>query len=175
MPSDTPPIRIVMTARVEDILASATPWPRVRALQPEDIPWLAAASWEAYHGFRDFETWEATVASTQEMFTGRWGDAMPVASPVAVTEDGLIAGAVATVHRLDWDQAPDHPYILNCIVLPDHRRRGVARGLLAAAARGAKAVGERSLGLTVDEDAVGPRALYEGVGFVEVSRGPAGS
>ena len=175
MPSDAPEMRLVMTAPVDAILASATPWPHVRALQPEDIPWLAAASWEAYEGHRDFESWDATVASTQAMFTGHWGAFMPVASPVAFTEDGLVAGAVATVHRIVLEDAPDCPYILNCLTLPDHRRRGVASGLLAATARAAKAVGESHLGLTVDESNAGAREVYGRLGFVEVSRGPAGS
>ena len=109
MPADTPEMRLVMTAPVDSILASASPWPHVRALQPEDIPWLAAASWEAYEGRRDFETWDATVATTQAMLTGRWGPFMPVASPVAFTAEGAVAGAVATVHRLAVDDAPNCP------------------------------------------------------------------
>ncbi|MDN4477337.1 GNAT family N-acetyltransferase [Demequina sp. SYSU T00039] len=175
MADDSPRMRIVMTAPVDSIIAAATPWPHVRPLQPEDIPWLAAASWEAYQGGRGFETWDAAVASTQSIFTGRWGDFMPVASPVGVTEDGYVAGVVATVQRITIDDAPDSPFVLNCLTIPDHRRQGVASGLLAAAARAAKAVGEHALGLTVDEDNAGARALYEGLGFVEVSRGPEGS
>ncbi len=175
MPDDAPVMRLVMAAPVASILASASPWPRVRALQPEDIPWLAQLSWDAYQGGHMFETWDDAVVSTQGIFTGTWGEFMPVASPVALTEDGYIAGVVATVHRMTRPDSPDSPYVLNCVTVPEHRRAGVASGLLAAAARGAKAVGETHLGLTVDESNAAARSVYERLGFVETSRGLAGS
>ncbi|MDX5318175.1 MAG: GNAT family N-acetyltransferase [Actinomycetes bacterium] len=169
-----PPERIVMSASVEDVLAAAEPWPRTRAMVPEDIPWLAEAVWELFPHVAPFTDWDAVVDLTQRMFRGELGDFMPVASPVALTDDGYIAGALASVGRFTGrPDAPDCPYILACLTLPDHRRKGVAAGLLAAAARAAKAVGESRLALTVDEPNDAARALYARHGFVEEARLPA--
>ncbi|MDN4475830.1 GNAT family N-acetyltransferase [Demequina sp. SYSU T00192] len=169
--------RIVMRAPVAAILAAATPWSHVRAMVPEDIPWLAAAVWDAYPQRPPYEPdWDGVVASTQSMFKNEAGAFMPVASPVALTEDGFIAGAVTVVQRCTLrDDLPDAPYVLDCITLPDHRRQGVASGLLAASARALKAVGEKDLALTCDADNEAALALYEKLGFVEVMRRSAGS
>ncbi len=173
---DAAPVeRIVMIASVADIVAAARPWPLVRPMETEALPWLAAATWDAFPHRPPFDTWDSVVALAQAVFRGEWGEFMPVASPVAVTPDGYIAGAVATVLRVPREGAPDCPYVLNCLTLPEHRRQGVAEGLLAAAALGVAAVGETRLGLTVDEENAPARALYAKLGFVEVSRGPAGS
>ncbi|WP_062287570.1 GNAT family N-acetyltransferase [Demequina phytophila] len=164
--------RIVMQAPVAAILAAATPWSHVRAMVPEDIPWLAGAVWDAYPHRGPYQpTWDEVVAETQGMFKNAAGDFMPVASPVGLAEDGSIAGAVTVVQRCTLrDDLPDSPYVLDCISLPDHRRRGVAAGLLAASSRALKAVGETHLALTVDVDNAPARALYEKLGFVELMR-----
>ncbi|WP_062529145.1 GNAT family N-acetyltransferase [Demequina rhizosphaerae] len=174
--TEQPYDRIVMRAPVGAILEAATPWSHVRAMVPEDIPWLAAAVWECYPRRGSFTDWDRVVELTQGMFKNEAGEFMPVASPVAVTDDGYIAGAVTVVHRLTLkDDAPDCPYVLDCLTLPDHRRKGVASGLLAASARALKAVGETDLALTCDADNEGALALYEKLGFEEIMRGPAGS
>lgn len=167
--------RVVLIADADAVLDAAVPWPRTRALEIEDLPWLTQAAWDAYPHRAPFESQEAVFRHHQEIFLGEWGAFMPIASPVALTEDGYIAGAVATVLRVSREGAPDCPAVLTCLTLPDHRRRGVAAGLLAVAARGAKAVGERRLALAVDEPNEAARALCARLGFVEVSRGPAGS
>ncbi len=165
-----------MVAPVDAILQAAQPWPHVRAMVPEDIPWVAAAAWECYPRRTPFDTWDGVVELTQSMFRNEAGEFMPVASPVALTEDDYIAGFVTAVYRCTLrDDLPDCPYILDCITLPDHRRRGVAAGLLAASARALKAVGEREVALTVYDDNEAGKALYSRLGFVEVMRRPASS
>ncbi|WP_062460941.1 GNAT family N-acetyltransferase [Demequina soli] len=173
-PHVEPPVeRIVMKAPVAAVLEAATPWSHVRALVPEDIPWLAGAVWECYPRREPFHDWDRVVAMTQSMFKNEAGPFMPVASPVAITEDGGIAGAVTVVHRCTLlDDLPDCPYILDCLTLPDHRGRGVASGLLAAAARAVKAVGETHLALTVDVDNEPALRVYRRLGFTEVMRRP---
>jgi ribosomal protein S18 acetylase RimI-like enzyme len=173
MAENSPFTRIVMTANVRDILDAAQPWPTIRAITSEDIPWLANAAFESYPRRGLHRDWDATVAVTQEIFRGEWGPYMQVASPAALSEDGEILGGVTTVLRLAREDAPDHPYVLNCLTLPEHRGRGVASGLLAATARAVAAVGETHVGLTVDEDNADARRLYARLGFAEVSRGPS--
>ncbi|WP_082096635.1 GNAT family N-acetyltransferase [Demequina gelatinilytica] len=166
--------RIVMVAPVDAILQAAQPWPHVRAMVPEDIPWTAAAAWECYPRRTPFDSWDGVVELTQSVFRNEAGEFMPVASPVALTDEGFIAGFVTTVYRcILKDDLPDCPYILDCIVLPDHRRQGVAAGMLAAAARALKAVGEREVALTVYDDNDAAKALYASLGFTEFLRRPA--
>ncbi|SEJ52287.1 Ribosomal protein S18 acetylase RimI [Demequina mangrovi] len=167
--------RIVMVAPVDAILQASAPWPHVRAAVPEDIPWIAGAVWDAYPQRPPYEPeWDDVVASTQSMFKNEAGDFMPVASPVGLTEDGEVAGIVTVVQRCTLrDDLPDAPYVLDCITLPDHRRTGVASGLIAASARALKAVGEREMALTVDADNEDALRVYTRLGFVETMRRPA--
>jgi ribosomal-protein-alanine N-acetyltransferase len=63
--------------------------------------------------------------------------------------------------------------ILTLGVLPDCRRRGVARGLLALAGERAGAVGCERLLLEVAEDNEAARNLYRNLGFVDIAHRPA--
>ena len=164
-----------MQGSVEDVLAAAEPWPHVRPVRIEDLPWLAEASWDASPHRAPVATWDAQVEQQQAIFRSEAGELMPVASPVAITDDDFIAGAVVTVLRPTDDGLPDCPFVLDCVTLPDHRRQGVASGLLASAARAAKAVGETHLAIGVDADNADALAFLDTLGFEETMRGPAPS
>jgi [ribosomal protein S18]-alanine N-acetyltransferase len=60
--------------------------------------------------------------------------------------------------------------VLNLVVLPSWRRRGVARKLLFAAFSGARSAGARRVFLEVRESNCGARAFYLRMGFTEVGR-----
>ncbi|HYF09871.1 MAG TPA: GNAT family N-acetyltransferase [Acetobacteraceae bacterium] len=64
----------------------------------------------------------------------------------------------------------DEAELLTLAVRPDARRRGHARALLVGIAADAAARGARALFLEVSETNAAARALYEGVGAVEVGR-----
>ena len=66
--------------------------------------------------------------------------------------------------------AADEAEILTLAVHPDARRQGLARALLAAAARHAAAHGATELFLEVALRNTAARALYSGAGFAEVGR-----
>lgn len=66
--------------------------------------------------------------------------------------------------------AADEAEILMLAVLPDFRRRGLGRALLAAAVQEASARGARTLFLEVAAGNAPARALYAGSGFAEAAR-----
>ena len=66
--------------------------------------------------------------------------------------------------------AADEAEILTLAVHPDARRQGLARALLAEAARHAAAHGATALFLEVALRNTAARALYTGAGFTEVGR-----
>ncbi len=116
-----------------------------------------------------FRTPEGSLELTRSLFDGEWGEVMPAASPVALDEDGEPVGAILTVRRLARDGAPDCPFVLNVVTEPSWRRRGVASGLLVAAARELLAAGESKVQLSVDAVNEGAVALYRGLGFEDVT------
>lgn len=68
--------------------------------------------------------------------------------------------------------AADESEILTIGVLPDYRRRGLARELMTAVAGRALADGADSLFLEVDRQNRAALALYRDLGFAEVARRP---
>src|SRR5947209_197660 len=66
--------------------------------------------------------------------------------------------------------AADEAEILTLAVLPDRRRRGLARALLERTMQAAARRGAGAMFLEVAEANRAARALYEGAGFVEVGR-----
>jgi [ribosomal protein S18]-alanine N-acetyltransferase len=68
--------------------------------------------------------------------------------------------------------AADEAEILTVAVMPEARRAGLARALLAAAMAEARARGATSMFLEVAEANMAGRALYAGSGFVQVGTRP---
>jgi len=83
---------------------------------------------------------------------------------VAADDTGQVAGFLVARH------AADEGEILNVGVLPPHRRRGVARALVAEGLAQLARLGARHAFLEVRESNAGARALYRGFGFAEVAR-----
>lgn len=69
-------------------------------------------------------------------------------------------------------EAPGSLYIAGLAVLPEFRRKGVARRLLAQAETQAKSLGLEQLSLICFEQNAGARTLYAREGFREIARRP---
>ncbi len=67
-------------------------------------------------------------------------------------------------------RAADEGEILSMGVVPEERRRGLGRRLVAAALEAASAAGAESLYLEVAEDNRAARGLYQKLGFSPVGR-----
>lgn len=81
------------------------------------------------------------------------------------------AGEEALAHlHLDWTHDP--PLVQNLFVAEAHRRRGVASELSTAAEQLVRARGHRRIGLDVDVENDGARALYETLGYRELGAPP---
>jgi len=103
------------------------------------------------------EAWH--VEDLTAALAGRYGRLLAV-SAVVEGDDGLAAATLFTW----WDELP---FLAFCLTRPDHRRRGLASGLIGAAARALAAEGHRQVHLVVTETNPA-RALYERLGFREV-------
>ena len=82
---------------------------------------------------------------------------------VAIDGDRTVGQCLAVVHR-KADQAPDL-YIDEVGVAPSHRRRGIARALLADAVAWGREQGCETAWLVAGADDAPARALYDAAGW----------
>ena len=68
-------------------------------------------------------------------------------------------------NAVDQQWGDRHSYVLVLYVLPEHRRHGLATGLLATAQAWAQARGDRQIGLQVFADNTAALALYRKLGY----------
>lgn len=83
---------------------------------------------------------------------------------VAQDEDHALAGYATGHHTYETGHAEAGLYVGDLYVAPTHRRRGVARALLAALARAGHARGARHLWLTAREGNAAAHAFYRRLG-----------
>jgi ribosomal protein S18 acetylase RimI-like enzyme len=143
------------------------PFP-IRPAETADIP-AVLALWEAARSAH------ATARDTPEALA-RLLDAAPGALIVALDDEGATIGALIAA----WDGWRGSMYRL--AVAPGHRRRGVARALVAAGERRLRDVGARRITALVAHDDDVATALWTAAGYAfdrEIGRfvrslGPAG-
>jgi ribosomal protein S18 acetylase RimI-like enzyme len=95
-----------------------------------------------------------------------WKARTAALAPFVVDDEG--SGPVGSA-GLVFDE-PGAPHVVAVWVAPEARRRGVAKVLLDAVARSARAGGHRALRLHVARDDSPARALYLRLGFVDTGR-----
>ena len=83
---------------------------------------------------------------------------------VAEAPDGVLVGFVTGHHTYETAYAESGIYVGDLYVAPGHRRRGVARALLAALARQGHATGARHLWLTARPGNTAAHAFYRRLG-----------
>ncbi|QJE74379.1 GNAT family N-acetyltransferase [Aerophototrophica crusticola] len=128
----------------------------VTTLGPAGAELLAAIHAEAFDPAVSGDAWEAKAFT--ELLS------LPGTAALLAGRDGDPLGFVLL------RTAADEAEILTLATRPAARRRGVARGLLSAAARTAQAAGAATLFLEVAATNAAALALYAGFGFSAVGR-----
>jgi ribosomal protein S18 acetylase RimI-like enzyme len=99
-------------------------------------------------------------------FEGEYGPLDLSASPVAIVGEEP-AASVLTVTGAPWPDTPPGPFIIEVMVHPNHRRKGLAAYLLKETARRLAAAGKETAALRVLSDNTGALRLYRSLGFHE--------
>lgn len=134
----------------------------VRACSPDDIERLGDLYFDSYDPGEASATPEEAVADIRAAFAGGYGELWPAASPVATTADGGLVAAIQVVRRAPWPDTPDRPFVVELFTARAHRRRGLARALIAGALA---VVGGAGLALRVSADNAAALRLYRDLGF----------
>jgi ribosomal protein S18 acetylase RimI-like enzyme len=133
---------------------------RIRPLRPEDLPWIATAA----------DAWFSSVEPDYGTAVAAWATHPETLAWIAETsaEDGLIPIGFAIVGSIGL-VGDDRPRILELQAIgvdPAHRRRGVARSLLARVLLQARGdAGTLEVRLHVAADQLAARALFTQAGF----------
>ena len=143
----------------------------VRACQRSDIESLGRLYHDAYEPGAACDTLEEAIADIRASFDGAYGKLWPAASSL-IHRRGDPVAALLTVRRTPWDDTPDCPFIIELFTARAHRRRGLARALVARCLWAARRAGESAVALRVDPGNTAARALYESLGFTLWRSGP---
>ncbi len=122
---------------------------RLRALQDAPHAFTSDYGYEAGH---DERRWRELLRSYLWLLAFEDGTADPPVGVIAATREPMAP--------------PGEPFISSLWVAPGHRRRGIARGLIQAAADHAAGWGAEAVSLWVLDGNEAAHRLYAAVGFV---------
>jgi ribosomal protein S18 acetylase RimI-like enzyme len=159
--------QLTLIATVADILRRESHLPAgyaARPMTPSDQPGLSDLYFVSYSRdiVADLEAAGEEIART---LRGEYGQLDFQASPV-VTYRGMVVGSVLTVHEAPWHDTPPGPFIIEVMVHPGHRQKGLARYAMQSAAREVARRGKGTVALRVMSDNGEALSLYSKLGFV---------
>lgn len=140
----------LMTYVKPDLAIPDLPWPldvALRPAEPADVPALAAVEEAAFAPL-----WRYSADALQHAFQ------QAAAFDVAEWNGRVVGFQFSTI-------AGNNAHLARMAVQPDVQGRGVGRALLAAALRGYRARGVRTVSLNTQVDNAPSRTLYERFGF----------
>jgi ribosomal protein S18 acetylase RimI-like enzyme len=159
--------QLTWIAHLSDILRSERGLPdgyTIRATEEADKAALAALYFATYPREIVADP-AAALEEIERAFLGDYGDLDFAASPVAFYSNAMTA-SVTTVVKAPWEDTPPGPFIIEVMVHPEHRRRGLAECLISHAARELTRQGKRIVALRVMSNNTGALRLYRKLGFV---------
>ncbi|MCD4549417.1 MULTISPECIES: GNAT family N-acetyltransferase [unclassified Schaalia] len=142
----------------------------IATLTRQDIPALAVLNIVAYEAPY---TAQALFEATDELrliFDGVFGIPRDD-SFVGAWHEGTLIAAILVVVGPPWDEADTNtPVVLDLMVDPEFRRRGIATALIAEIARRCMKWGKESLSLRLDAHHSAAASLYDLLGFEESTK-----
>lgn len=131
-----------------------------------DIPALGALYLVAYDSPEIAENLFEAIDEMRMSFDGAFGQVLDN-SFVGAWLDGELIGAILVTIDPPWDDV-DGPFIIDLMVDPEMRGRGIATALIGEAAKRIAEAGYDSVGLRVDlHQAPAAARLYDYLGFVQ--------
>ncbi|MDO5721558.1 MAG: GNAT family N-acetyltransferase [Actinomycetaceae bacterium] len=133
-----------------------------------DIPALAALYLVAYDSPEIAENLFEAIDEMRMSFDGAFGQVLDD-SFVGAWLEGELVGAILVTVDPPWDDV-EGPFIIDLMVAPEHRGRGIATALIGEAAERIGNAGYQSVGLRVDlKQAQAAARLYDYLGFEQVN------
>jgi ribosomal protein S18 acetylase RimI-like enzyme len=136
---------------------------RIRRVAPADQAALVKLYVDAY-SLSGIDSWDAAVKEIAITFAGEYGELDVDASPTIVCGDEVV-GSVMTVIAAPWPDTRPVPFVIEAMIDPAHRQKGLAECALRWAAERLAERGEADVGLRVMSDNVSALALYRKLGF----------
>lgn len=159
-PEQSPATSGVAQASGIPVASGAPRGVELRPLQQADLD----AAGRGYHlshlGTESEMTPDEALADVQASWDDEYGTLLHEASLGAWQGEELV-GCILTVRDAPWDDAPRGPFIIDLFVVPEARRRGIARALVSEAL----AQLSEPVALRVDDSATAAYALYLDLGF----------
>ena len=161
---------ITLQADTKDVAADASVGGlELGTLTLYDVPSVASLYMSAYgQEYTPDNFWEATD-EVRLYFDGAFGEIRDDGF-VGAWEDGSLVGAVFSVVDSPFESVPEGPFVLDLMVDPDYRRRGIATALVGELGQRIKEWGYDSVTLRLDARRM-PEAfnLYRRMGFSPLS------
>ena len=162
--------QLTLVASLADILRSSAreiPGYDIRSARVDDEEALS----ELYLAIYPKEVVKDLAEAREELrmsFEGEYGPLDLNTSFLALEAEKTVAG-VLTVSQAPWPDTPPGPFIIEVMVHPEHRRRGLARHLIRETARRLVRAGENTAALRAMSENTGALRLYRRLGFHEWS------
>lgn len=159
---------ITLIAEARNVITIELPLPNGFRVKPatRDHQSKLAALWFAAYPPNIATSISEAEQEMSEMFAGEYGQFWPEASPVIFAGNELIA-AICTVHKAPWEKTPTCPFIVDLMVHPQFRRRGVATWLVRETARVVLREAHTHVALRVLVDNTTAISLYRKLGFTD--------
>jgi N-alpha-acetyltransferase 10/11 len=138
---------------------------RLRPCSADDVEPLGHRYFDSYDPGEACATVDEAVADIRAAFAGEYGELWPAASLVATAGEGDVVAAVQVVRRAPWPDTPDCPFVIELFTAPAHRRRGLARALIAGSLAVVADAGRPALALRVSATNRAALGLYRDLGF----------
>lgn len=158
--------QLTWIARLDDVLRSERGLPKgytTRAMVGGDKAALADLYFAVYPREVVGDRIEA-FDEIERVLLGEYGNLDFAASPIALHGKAM-AASVMTVVEAPWEDTPPGPFIIEVMVHPAHRRRGLAEGLISYTAKGLSQRGRQTVALRVMSDNTSALNLYRKLGF----------